>query len=292
MENGNFKTVLLVEDEGLTRSAMKSLILANEPLLDIDEADGLEQAKEKLSAGTYDLVFLDYHLRGNSTGLDLLNWIGEQEREVQTIMLSAQDDRDTVLECIKSGACGFISKASEQGAGVFREALKTILSGRVYLPNSVLGKGGHSPKPVSTHSGRDGRVAELAATPDGDTALFVAGPVEQGDREKNEHQREHRQGVFKRSARPVSRDATHILDRRNGAQGDRDADGRCHRSAGYNGALSGALKRHVIRRVKTARQSRPFAQHGPCASLNERPEISDAICRRKSAGLTGLLSTS
>ena len=27
MENGNFKTVLLVEDEGLTRSAMKSLIL-------------------------------------------------------------------------------------------------------------------------------------------------------------------------------------------------------------------------------------------------------------------------
>jgi two-component system, NarL family, nitrate/nitrite response regulator NarL len=153
MENGNFKTVLLVEDEGLTRSAMKSLILANEPLLDIDEADGFEQATEKLSARSYDLVFLDYQLRGNSTGLDLLHWIGEQEREVQTIMLSAQDDRDTVLECIRSGACGFISKASEQGAGVFREALKTILSGRVYLPNSVLGKGGHSPKPVSTHSG-------------------------------------------------------------------------------------------------------------------------------------------
>ncbi|HEV7832740.1 MAG TPA: response regulator, partial [Caballeronia sp.] len=97
---------------------MKSLILANEPLLDIDEADGFEQATEKLSARSYDLVFLDYQLRGNSTGLDLLNWIGEQEREVQTIMLSAQDDRDTVLECIRSGACGFISKASEQGAGV------------------------------------------------------------------------------------------------------------------------------------------------------------------------------
>ncbi len=40
-----------------------------------------------------------------------------------------------------------------QGAGVFREALKTILSGYVYLPNTVLGKGGHSPKPVSTHAG-------------------------------------------------------------------------------------------------------------------------------------------
>jgi DNA-binding NarL/FixJ family response regulator len=152
MENGYFKTVLLVEDEGLTRSAMKTLILANEPLLEIDEADGFEQAKEKLSAGSYDLMFLDYNLRGNATGMDLLNWIREEEREVQTIMLSAQDDRDTVLECIKHGACGFISKGSEQGAEVFREALRTILSGRVYLPNTVLGKGGHSPKPVATHS--------------------------------------------------------------------------------------------------------------------------------------------
>src|SRR5471032_2544756 len=96
MENGNFKTVLLVEDEGLTRSAMKSLILANEPLLDIDEADGFEQATEKLSARSYDLVFLDYQLRGNSTGLDLLNWVGEQEREVQTIMLS---HKTTAIRC-------------------------------------------------------------------------------------------------------------------------------------------------------------------------------------------------
>jgi DNA-binding NarL/FixJ family response regulator len=57
-----------------------------------------------------------------------------------------------VLECIKNGACGFISKGSEQGASVFREALRTILSGRVYLPNTVLGKGGHSPRPVSNHN--------------------------------------------------------------------------------------------------------------------------------------------
>lgn len=47
MENGYFKTVLLVEDEGLTRSAMKSLILANEPLLEIDEADGVRAGESQ-----------------------------------------------------------------------------------------------------------------------------------------------------------------------------------------------------------------------------------------------------
>src|ERR1700694_4011456 len=96
MENGNFKTVLLVEDEGLTRSAMKSLILANEPLLDIDEADGFEQATERLSARSYDLVFLDYQLRGNSTGLDLLHWIGEQSARYRP---SCCPHKTTAIRC-------------------------------------------------------------------------------------------------------------------------------------------------------------------------------------------------
>ncbi|BDC39142.1 response regulator transcription factor [Paraburkholderia terrae] len=153
MDNGYFKTVLLVEDEGLTRSAMKTLILANEPCLNIDEAEGYEHAICRLESASYDLVFLDYRLKAVRTGLDLLKWIKEQDHEVHCIMLSGQDDRDTVLECIKAGACGFISKASEEGGAVFQEALKTILSGRIYLPNTVLGKGGHSPQPTSNNRG-------------------------------------------------------------------------------------------------------------------------------------------
>ena len=153
MDNGYFETVLLVEDEGLTRSAMKSLILVSEPQLSIDEADGFEQAASRIESKAYDLVFLDYRLRGDQTGLDLLKWMKERDHEVHCIMLSNQDDRDTVFECIKNGACGFISKATEEGGAVFQEALQTILSGRIYLPNTVLGKGGHSPQPTSTIRG-------------------------------------------------------------------------------------------------------------------------------------------
>jgi two-component system nitrate/nitrite response regulator NarL len=153
MENGYFKTVLLVEDEGLTRTAMKSLILASEPQLGIDEADGFDQAVFQLENKSYDLVFLDYRLRGEETGLDFLKWMKERDHEVQCIMLSSQDDRDTVFECVKNGACGFISKASEEGGAVFQEALRTILSGRIYLPNTVLGKGGHSPQPTKINRG-------------------------------------------------------------------------------------------------------------------------------------------
>ncbi|MGF6785829.1 response regulator [Paraburkholderia sp. 35.1] len=153
MENGYFRTVLLVEDEGLTRSAMKSLILASEPQLSIDEADGFDQAISRIESKSYDLLFLDYRLSGDRTGLDLLKWLKERDHEIHCIMLSNQDDRVTVFECIKNGACGFISKASEEGGAVFQDALRTILSGRIYLPNTVLGKGGFRPQPTSNTRG-------------------------------------------------------------------------------------------------------------------------------------------
>jgi two-component system, NarL family, nitrate/nitrite response regulator NarL len=146
MDNQFFRRVLLVEDEGLTRIAMKSLILTSEPTLEIDEAGSYDAAVERLTNNAYDLVFLDYQIGGEHTGMDLLHWLQENERALHVVMLSAQDDRETVLDCVKNGAGGFISKASEEGGAVFRDALQTILNGRVYLPNSVLGKGGHTPQ--------------------------------------------------------------------------------------------------------------------------------------------------
>ena len=195
MDNGYFKSVLLVEDEGLTRAAMKSLILASEPQLSIDEADGVDQAMSRIESKPYDLVFLDYRLRGDQTGLDLLKWMKERDHEVHCIMLSNQDDRDTVFECIKNGACGFISKASEEGGAVFQEALRTILSGRIYLPNTVLGKGGHSPRPASNNLGSH-RIPKPAPEADGDVALRFAGLIQQSHRQKNEHYGKYRQRIF------------------------------------------------------------------------------------------------
>ena len=153
MDNLHFHHVLLVEDEGLTRTAMKSLILSSQPTLDIDEAGGLAEAIERLQSKAYDLIFLDFHLGSQHTGMELLQWLQANEMAVHVVMLSAQDDRETVLDCIKNGAGGFISKASERGGAVFREAIDTILGGRVYLPNTVLGKGGHTPQAPAPSKG-------------------------------------------------------------------------------------------------------------------------------------------
>jgi DNA-binding NarL/FixJ family response regulator len=140
-----FTNTLLVEDQGLTREALKTLLIQCDPRLEIDEANDYQSSIKLLHARKYDLLFLDFHLGAGCSGLDVLKWIRENSIGLHTVMLSAQDDKDTVLECIKAGASGFISKSSESARDEVKTALDTILSGQIYLPKSTFGKGGYSP---------------------------------------------------------------------------------------------------------------------------------------------------
>jgi two-component system nitrate/nitrite response regulator NarL len=156
MEPAYFRKALLVEDQALTRQAMKTLLAQCDPLLAVDEAGDVETCTRLLSTGAYDLMFLDYQLGRGQSGIEVLHWVAEHELPLHTVMLSGQDDRDTVMECIKAGASGFISKSSDEGNGVFRSALDTILRGQIYLPHTAMGKGGFSPsptRPVATLAG-------------------------------------------------------------------------------------------------------------------------------------------
>jgi two-component system, NarL family, nitrate/nitrite response regulator NarL len=156
MDAPQYRKTLLVEDQGLIRQAMKRLLIQCNPLLEIDEVASVDACIERLAGHSYDLMFLDYQLGGGRSGLEVLNWIAEHEVEVQTIMLSGQDDRETVMACIKAGAAGFISKSSDDGDAVFRVALETIMRGQIYLPHTAMGKGGFSPQAARPTYGTEG----------------------------------------------------------------------------------------------------------------------------------------
>jgi two-component system nitrate/nitrite response regulator NarL len=163
-----YKRALLVEDQNLVALGMKTLIVQIAPMMEFDQAHDFDSAIGKLQERSFDLLFLDVDLgRASRSGLDVLQWIQEQELPIHTVMLSSNDDRGTVLKCIDAGASGFISKGSQDGEEVFRAAISTILSGQVFLPSTALGKGGFSPSvsqpPVSVKVeslGVSGRLAE------------------------------------------------------------------------------------------------------------------------------------
>lgn len=149
VETSYFKKTLLVEDEGVTRNAMKALLMQCDPRLEIEVAGSFDSCTERLVADRYDLLFLDFQLGEGGSGLDVLKWIRTAEIPIHTVMLSAQDDKETILACIQEGASGFVSKKSEADGNIFRTALDTILNGQIYLPSKTFGRGGHSPQSIA-----------------------------------------------------------------------------------------------------------------------------------------------
>lgn len=154
--------ILLVDDHALVRRGIRALLQLAEPAIDVDEAGSVEAALELLGARDYTLSMIDLDLSGSRTGLDLLATMHESGRGLPAIVLSGHDDRETVMRCLESGASGFIPKASDDEA-VLRKAIETVLEGRVYLPSSALGKGGHT-TPFSL-SGRTTALGDLDIKP-------------------------------------------------------------------------------------------------------------------------------
>jgi DNA-binding NarL/FixJ family response regulator len=131
------KNVLIVDDQGLVRAGMKSLLRLVEPEAQISEAGSFEDALIQLGLVEFDIVFLDLDLREAKSGLDLLRYIREQDLLAKVIMLSANDDRETVLQCIATGASGYIAKSSGDEY-VFERSLAIVMQDGIYLPASIM----------------------------------------------------------------------------------------------------------------------------------------------------------
>jgi len=159
--------ILILEDQGLVRAGMRELIQISEPYARIVEAASYDEAVAHAEAGRIDIAFLDIDLRGEKSGLDFLRWLRAKEIDTRAVMLSGRAEKEVVMACLAEGASGYILKDMESD-GLFRRALDTVFQGSIFLPASVIGRGGFSPAqavspaPVSPDAlGITGRALEV-----------------------------------------------------------------------------------------------------------------------------------
>jgi DNA-binding NarL/FixJ family response regulator len=171
-------SLLLADDHGLVRHGLQLLIAEVLPQLRVQLAGSLAETVLALQkAGRFDLVLLDLTL-SDVHGLAGLRRLREDYPYVPVVILSAQDDRDTVLAALDAGAMGFISKAASPAE--LKEALTRVLvDHRIHLPQSV--SGGLAAQPEAA-AGRE--LAELAALGLTGRQIEVLGYVAQGLRNK------------------------------------------------------------------------------------------------------------
>lgn len=102
--------ILIADDEAPARFALKRA-LAQADCQILEAADG-EAALQLIRAEHPDLVFLDLQMPGEH-GLDVLRQLGSQVQLCEIIVLTANDDVPTAVECIRLGAADFVTKPYE-----------------------------------------------------------------------------------------------------------------------------------------------------------------------------------
>ena len=123
--------ILLVDDHALFREGMKLLLRGLDAGIEMDEAGDCARALELGTRKRYDLVLLDLRMPGLN-GLDALAACRESMAETPIVVLSGEDDPQTVHAAIDRGAMGFIPKSSTPD--VLVRAMRIVLARGIFLP--------------------------------------------------------------------------------------------------------------------------------------------------------------
>lgn len=102
---------LIVEDIADTSAYIKQRIVKLCTAVDTpDQAFTIDEAFEKISAGNYDIVFLDIQLP-KGTGFDLLARLSEEQKiNFEIIFITGESDKEYTLRAIKYSALDFLYK--------------------------------------------------------------------------------------------------------------------------------------------------------------------------------------
>jgi DNA-binding NarL/FixJ family response regulator len=126
--------VLLVDDQAVTIQVYAASVRKTFSGAKVHTAVDLPEALQIAAGRTLDLVLLDLSLP-TCTGIEALYRFRSAFPAVPILVVSANEDRQRVLECLQAGARGYITKTSAvQGLPA---AMKVVVEGGKYVPRRV-----------------------------------------------------------------------------------------------------------------------------------------------------------
>ena len=131
-------SVLLVDDHGLVRAGIRSLLAAAADVHVLGEASDGENALRLTASLHPDIVLLDLSMAGMS-GLQALKRLRAEHPATRVIVLSMHADDAYVTQALRSGANGYLIK---DAAPVDLEtALRKVAAGETFLSPGIARRG-------------------------------------------------------------------------------------------------------------------------------------------------------
>jgi two-component system response regulator DevR len=126
-------TVMLVDDHALVRSAVRQALAAPDIEV-VGEASTADEALLLAPQLAPDVLLLDLNLPGTS-GLGLLRELAPRLPNTRIVMLTISDDRRDLLDAVRSGAAGYLTKDLSPDA--LQRAVRGIRSGDLAMSRAM-----------------------------------------------------------------------------------------------------------------------------------------------------------
>lgn len=134
--------ILIADDHPLFREAISSVLASGVDGSEVLQTDDLESALQVTQENDdIDLILLDLNMPGMN-GLNGLMTLRNEVPTIPVVIVSAEEDKQIVLQAITYGAVGFITKSSPRAE--MTQAIQQILNGNVYLPSDIIRTGKES----------------------------------------------------------------------------------------------------------------------------------------------------
>jgi len=127
---------LVIDDHELIREAMRGALHQLDGEAEILEAADGAQAMTTVSANEdLDLILLDLNLPDRD-GFSMLLELRRNHPGISVVVMSAQQDQESVMRSLNMGALGFIPKSVPRK--VILTAVQLVMSGGIYIPPQAL----------------------------------------------------------------------------------------------------------------------------------------------------------
>jgi DNA-binding NarL/FixJ family response regulator len=146
--------ILVVDDHELIREALHGVLkeLKRDAIV-LEAADSRQAMRYVSEQADIGLILLDLNLPDRD-GFSVLSELRERHPAISVVVLSARQDRDSVVRALHLGALGFIPKSGQRE--VMLSALQLVFAGGIYIPPEILAQADPSlPSPKLTRVAGD-----------------------------------------------------------------------------------------------------------------------------------------
>ena len=126
--------ILIVDDHGIVRAGIRSLLEDDTSIEVVGEAENGEEAIEKAKQLKPDLVLMDIAMPGMN-GIEATRRIKEEFPNIYVLILTMHDDEEFFFPALRAGASGYVVKEAEPKE--LLHAIQIVVGGDAFLSPAV-----------------------------------------------------------------------------------------------------------------------------------------------------------